>query len=101
MDQFELLENIFTPEQLFLIAATSVPEIEIDYENQTIKFNTINKDMPYSREQIGNFLNTSRSRIEEYKNSLATQNLEVNENVTANILWIEHQLRLLEQYLNT
>ena len=101
MDQFELLENIFTPEQLFLMAATSVPEIEIDYKNQTIKFNTIDKDMSYDREQIGNFLNTSRSRIEEYKNSLATQNLEVNENVTANILWIEHQLRLLEQYLNT
>jgi len=57
--------------------------------------------MPYSREQIGNFLNTSRSRIEEYKNSLADQNLEENQNVTSNILWIEHQLRLLDQYLNT
>lgn len=101
MDQFELLENIFTPEQLFFMAAASVPEIEIDYDNQTIKFNTTNKDKSYNREQIADFLNTSRLSIEEYKNSLADQNLEENRNVTANILWIENQLRLLEQYLNT
>lgn len=98
MDQFELLENIFTPEQLFLIAATSVPEIDIDYKNQVIEFNTTKT---YNREEIGVFIDQSRIKIQEYKDSITDQNLEENRNVTANILWIQDKLQMLEQYLNT
>lgn len=97
MDQFELLENTFTPEQLFLIAATSVPEIDIDYKNQVIEFNTTKT---YNREEIGVFIDQSRIKIQEYKDSLVAQNLEENRNVTANILWIQDKLQMLEQYLN-
>ncbi len=50
--------------------------------------------------KIADFLNTSRLSIEQYKNSLVDQDLQENRNVTSNILWIENQLRLLEQYLN-
>ena len=98
MDQFELLENTFTPEQLFLIAATSVPEIDIDYKNQVIEFNTTKT---YNREEIGVFIDQSRIKIQEYKDSITDQNLEENRNVTANILWIQDKLQMLEQYLNT
>ena len=98
MNQFQLLEDIFTPEQLFLIAATSVPEIEIDYKNQVIEFNTTKT---YNREEIGVFIDQSRIKIQEYKNSLADQNLETDANVTSNILWIQDKLQMLEQYLNT
>ena len=98
MDQFELLENTFTPEQLFLIAATSVPEIDIDYKNQVIEFNTTKT---YNREEIGAFIDQSRIKIQEYKDSITDQNLEENRNVTANILWIQDKLQMLEQYLNT
>mgnify|MGYP003646315809 CR=1 FL=1 len=97
MDQFELLENTFTPEQLFLIAATSVPEIDIDYKNQVIEFNTTKT---YNREEIGVFIDQSRIKIQEYKDSITDQNLEENQNVTANILWIQDKLQMLEQYLN-
>ena len=97
MDQFELLENTFTPEQLFLIAATSVPEIDIDYKNQVIEFNTTKT---YNREEIGVFIDQSRIKIQEYKDSITDQNLGENRNVTANILWIQDKLQMLEQYLN-
>lgn len=97
MNEYQLLENIFTDEQLFLISATSTPEIDIDYTNQTLSFNTTKT---YDRDTISRFINTSRSDIETFKATFAGTENSMTETQRTNIVWIEEQLRKLDQYLN-
>lgn len=96
MTNFELLKNIFTPEQLFFIAATTTPEIDINYSEETITFNTIKT---YNRDELSSFLAQSYANIEEYKNSFGSKPMD--ETTRNNITWITDQLRKLEIYLNT
>lgn len=97
MTNFELLKNIFTPEQLFFIAATTTPEIDINYSEETITFNTIKT---YNRDELSSFIAQSYRNIEEYKNTFIGKD-PMDDTVRDNIQWITEQLRKLEQYLNT
>jgi len=96
MTNFELLKNIFTPEQLFFIAATTIPEIDINYSEETITFNTTKT---YNRDELSSFLAQSYANIEEYKNTFIGQSMD--DTSRDNIQWITEQLRKLEIYLNT
>ncbi len=96
MTNFELLRNIFTPEQLFFIAATTTPEIDINYSEETITFNTTKT---YNRNELSSFIAQSYSNIEEYKNTFIGKSMD--DTTRDNIRWITEQLRKLEQYLNT
>lgn len=96
MTNFELLRNIFTPEQLFFIAATTTPEIDINYSEETITFNTTKT---YNRNELSSFIAQSYSNIEEYKNTFIGNTMD--DATRDNIRWITEQLRKLEQYLNT
>ena len=98
MNEYTLLENIFSNEQLFLIAATSIPEVDINYNDQTISFNTTKT---YNRAMITEFLTTSFANIETFKDTFNNSETEMTEAQKANITWITDQLRKLEQYLNT
>ena len=96
MTNFELLRNIFTPEQLFFIAATTTPEIDINYSEETITFNTTKT---YNRNELSSFIAQSYSNIEDYKNTFIGKSMD--DTTRDNIRWITEQLRKLEQYLNT
>jgi len=96
MTNFELLRNIFTPEQLFFIAATTTPEIDINYSEETITFNTTKT---YNKDELSSFLAQSYNNIEEYKNTFIGNSMD--DTTRDNIRWITEQLRKLEQYLNT
>jgi hypothetical protein len=96
MTNFELLNNIFTEEQLFFISATAIPEIDINFSEETITFNTTKT---YNRDEISNFLASSNNSLQEYKNSFGSEPMD--ETTRNNITWITDQLRKLEVYLNT
>jgi hypothetical protein len=95
MTNFELLSNIFTEEQLFFISATATPEIDINFSEETITFNTTKT---YDRQQISDFIASSNNSIQEYKDSFGSEPMD--QTTRDNITWITDQLRKLEVYLN-
>ena len=53
MNEYDLLENLLTPEYMFLIGASITPEIDINYTDQTITFNTTKT---FDRDTISSFV---------------------------------------------
>ena len=98
MNDYTLLETVFTNDQLFLISAASTPEVDIDYETQTLSFNTTKT---YDRDEISKFIGQSYAAIEEFKNSFNNADTLMTDAQKSNVTWITDQLRKLEQYLNT
>ena len=86
MTNFELLSNIFTEEQLFFISATATPEIDINFSEETITFNTTKT---YDRQQISDFIASSNNSIQEYKNSFGSEPMD--QTTRDNITWITDQ----------
>ena len=97
MNEYELLENLLTVEYMFLLGAAATPEIDINYTDQTITFNTTKT---YDRDIISSFISNQYANIENFEISFSGTENEMTETQRTNITWMKEQLRNLEQYLN-